>query len=172
MRLASLVAVLGLLVAREAAAGALNRTYLVPAYEECPSGNCFPPTRSSPFTFDSIVLYSSAQQFSGPGKLALQVRIKGMKDGTGAPFTGTVTLNVGRTRVTILTNSIGTFADDSPLVPSTPYEIDVKNGAGRFKYDTPDNTPKNGFVANSLGTPTLFDPDGKAIATTGTQSKP
>jgi hypothetical protein len=172
MRVVSLVAVLGLLVAREAGAGGLNRTYLVPAYEACPASNCFPPTRSSSFTFDSIILYSSPQPYTGPGKLALQVRIKGMKDGTGAPFTGTVTLNVGRSRVTILTNSVGTFADDSPLVPNTPYPIDVKNGAARFKYNTPDDTPANGLIVNSLGLPTLFDPDGKAIATTGTQAKP
>lgn len=172
MRIAFLLAVLGLLVAREATAGGLNRTYLVPAYDACPAGNCFPPTRSSPFTFDQIILYSSAQPYSGPGKLALQVRIKGLKDGTGAPFTGTVTLNVGKSRVTILTNSIGTFADDSPFVPIVPYEITVKNGAGRFKYSTPDETPANGLIVNSLGTPTLLDPDGKAIATTGTQSKP
>jgi hypothetical protein len=171
MRIAPLAALFGLLVACPAGAGGLNRTYLAPAYDACPAGNCFPPIRSSPFTFDSIILYSSAQPYTGPGKLALQVRIKGLKDGTGAPFTGRVTLSVGASRITILSNSIGTFADDSPFVATPPYNIDVKNGAARFKYNTPDNTPA-GLIANSLGTPTLYDPDGKAIATTGTQSKP
>jgi hypothetical protein len=173
MRIASLVAVLGLLVAREVAAGALNRNYLVPAYDACPgSGNCNPPTRSSPFTFDSIILYSSAKPYTGPGKLALQVRIKGLKDGSGSLFTGTVKLSVGKSRVTILTNNVGTLGETSPLVPDTTYNIPVENGAARFKYNTPDNTPERGLVVNSLGTPTLTDPDGNAIATTGTQGKP
>lgn len=173
MRVASFIAVLGLLVAREATAGGLNRTYLVPAYDACPgSGNCNPPARSSQFTFDSIILYSSAQPYTGPGKVSLQVRIKGLKDGGGAPFTGTVALSVGKSRVTILTNGVGTLGETSPLVPDTSYDIAVKNGAARFKYSTPDDTPEHGLVVNSLGVPTLYDPDGHAIATTGTQSKP
>ena len=172
MRAGSLAALLGLLLAPAVAGAGLNRTFLVPAYEACPgAGNCNPPTRSSPFTFDQVVLYSSPAPYTGPGKLALQLKIKGLRDGSGTLFNGTVQLRVGASRVTILTNSVGTLGETSPLLPSDSYTIQVSNGSARFKYKTPSDTPKTGLVVNSLGTPTLYDPDGKAIATTGTQTK-
>ena len=153
-------------------AGGLNRNYLAPVYDACPgSGNCNPPTRTSSYTFDSIILQSSAQPFTGPGKLALAVMVKGLKDGTGALVTGTVQLRVPTGRTTII-GLVGTIGETSPLLSATVYDVPVKNGVGRARFNTPDVTPEHGLVVNSFQAPVLYDPDGKALASTGTQSKP
>ena len=166
-------AVLAVLLGLPAVAAAgLNRNYLVPAYEPCPgSGNCNPPTRSSTYTFDQVVLSSSNQQYSGPGKLALGITIKGLKDAGGTPFTGTVVLKVGRSRVTILTNGVGTLGETSPLAPETVYVVQVKAGNARARFKTPDETPTSGLVVNSFDAPVLYDPEDKPLATTGTRTR-
>ena len=61
MRFALALFVMALVVPAAGHAG-LNRTFMVPAYDDCPgSQNCNPPTRSSSYSFDSFVLYSSPQ---------------------------------------------------------------------------------------------------------------
>jgi hypothetical protein len=168
---ALLVAVL--LVAASSASAALNRSVMVPVYAACPgSGNCFPPVRESPYTFDAIYLYSSPQPYTGPGKLALMVVVKGLRDGAGNLANARLTLRVAAGRITILTQGVGTLGETSPLAPDTVYAFDVKNGAARARFRTPEETPSRGLVVNTLAAPVLYDPDGKALASTGTQTKP
>lgn len=154
-------------LAASASAG-LNRAYLVPAYVACPgSGNCFPPVLASTYTFDSIILYSSPKPYSAPGKLALQITIKGLKDAAGAPVTATLQLRT-RSRVTIPT--LGTLGETSPLA-ETVYLVPVVNGGGKARFPLPDITPP-GLVANSFSSPVLYDPEGNELATTGTRARP
>ena len=163
-----------LLAAAPALADGLNRSVLVPVYARCPgSGNCTPVLASS-YTFDSMYLYSSRKTYSGPGELALMIRVKGLKDANGALVTGQITVVVPATRVTILPSGggFGTFGDSSPLAQQAPYVVEVKNGSAREKFLTPPATPKNGLVANTFGAPIVYDPEGKELASTGTQSKP
>lgn len=158
--------------ATTASAGGLNRSYLVPVYAACPgSGNCNPPARASAYTFDTIILSSSPKPYTGPGKFALGVSVKGLKDGAGNPATVTLEVRVPAGRTTII-GTAGTLGDTSPLVQETVYAVPVKNGAGHARFTTPDITPDHGLVVNSFAAPVLYDPDGKALASTGTQSKP
>lgn len=164
------VAVLGVVMAAALVAPAsagLNRTYLVPVYDACPgSGNC-PAKLSSTYTFDSIVLYSSPKPYTGPGKLALQVTIKGLEDAGGNPVTATLQLRV---KVRITLPGIGTIGETSPL-SETVYTVDVADGNGKARFPVPDVTPA-GLVANSFSAPVLYDPEGKELASAGARSKP
>jgi hypothetical protein len=162
-----------LLAAAPALAGGLNRSVLVPVYARCPgSGNC-PAVRASSYTFDSMYLYSSRAQYSGPNKLALMVQVKGLRDANGSLVTGKLTVVVPASRVTILSDPpIGTIGDQSQLAQQDPYVVEVKNGSARAKFLTPANTPAKGLVVNSFGSPIVYDPEGKELASTGTQSKP
>lgn len=160
-----------LALAASAGAGGLNRSYLVPVYDACPgTGNCPNPSRSSPFTFDEAALYSSAKPYTAPKKVALIVAVKGVKDGTGAPFTGTLVVKVPAGRTTIL-GSVGTLGEASPLIGDTVYPVVVKNGDGRGRFMTPPETPASGLVVNTFEAPVLYDPDGKPLASTGTRTK-
>jgi hypothetical protein len=176
MRRSVLVLAAVALVLPALATAKMNRSYMVPVYEACPgSGNCFPPVRASSYTFDSVVLYSSAQPYTAAGKLALMVVVKGLKDASGAPVTGTLKLRVPGSRITILTQSIGTLGETSPLVPETVYDVPVENGSTPRKgarFNTPESTPESGLIVNTFAAPILFDPDGKELASTGTQTKP
>ena len=165
------VLLLLLVAAVPASAGGLNRTVLVPVYQKCPAGNC-PPVRASSYTFDQMYLYSPRAPYSGPGKLALMIQVKGLKDASGALVTGQLTVKIPASRVTILSQGIGTIADGSPLAEQPPYVVDVKNGSARAKFVTPDSTPEHGLVVNTFGAPVVLDPEGKELASTGTQSKP
>jgi hypothetical protein len=168
------VLVLLLAAAVPARAGGLNKSILVPVYVRCPgSGNC-QPARASSYTFDAMYLYSSRQTYSGPNKLALMIQVKGLKDANGSLLTGKITVVVPSSRVTILPSGggFGTFGDNSPLSAQPPYVVDVKNGSARAKFLTPDTTPEHGLVVNSFGSPIVYDPEGKELASTGTQSKP
>jgi hypothetical protein len=171
MRLTTFLALACLLVVPKSGIAAMNRTFMVPAYDACPTSNCIPPTRSSPYTFDSIVLYSSSKPFTAPDKVALVVVVKGLKDASGNLATTTLEFSTGTSRVTIV-GSVGTLADDSPLVPQATYSIAVTKGSAHFRYATPSNTPDHGLVVNTLTAPVLYDPDGKPLATTGTETKP
>jgi hypothetical protein len=169
----ALVAVLSLLTLAASASAGTSRTLLVPVYAPCPgSGNCFPPKRASTYTFDSITLLSSTQPYTGPGKFAVGVIVKGLKDAGGALVTGRLELRIPPGRVTILTQNVGTIGETSPLSPESVYVVDVKNGAGHPRFKTPDNTPEHGLVVNTFSAPVLYDPEGKPLAATGTQSKP
>jgi len=162
--------IVGVLAALPAVAVAgMNRNYLVPVYESCEAFTC-PAHLSSAYTFDTIILSSSQQQYTAPKKLALAVSIRGLKDPAGNPVNGTLELKV---KVGRITQSGVTFMDDSPSLEAfTPrYLVDVKNGNGRARFATPDNTPA-GLVVNSLSSPVLYDPEGKPLASTGTQAKP
>lgn len=172
MRSSSALALAALLAVPAVALAGLNRNYLVPAYEPCPgSSNCNPPTLSSSYTFDQVILSSSNQPYTGPGKLALGITIKGLRDPSGNPFTGTVVLKAGRSRVTILTNSVGTLGETSPLASETVYSIPVTNGKAKARFNTPSETPTSGLIVNSIDAPVLYDPEGKPLATTGVRTK-
>lgn len=151
------------------AAAGMNRNFLVPVYEPCDTFTC-PARRVSQYTFDTIVLSSSQQQYTAPNKLALALSIKGLKDPTGNLVNATVELKVSVGRIT---QSGVTFMDDSPSLQAfTPrYLIEVKNGKGRARFKTPDTTPA-GLVVNTFSSPVLLDPEGKPLASTGTQAKP
>jgi len=173
MSVRNALVVVALLVFATAAPAAMSRAVLVPVYKACPgSGNCNPPVRASSYTFDSMYLYSSSKAYTLPGKLALMVVVKGLKDPSGNPFTGKLVLSSGTSRITILTQNIGTLGETSPLAVQPPYVVDVKNGAARARFNTPDNTPETGLIVNSITAPVLYDPDGNELASTGTQSKP
>jgi hypothetical protein len=161
-----------LVAALPAGAGGLNRAALVPVYAKCPgSGNC-PAVRASSYTFDQMYLYSSRAPYSGPNKLALMLQVKGLKDANGSPVTGKLTIQIPPTRVTILSQGIGTLGENSPLAEQPPYVVDVKNGDARQKFLTPPTTPEHGLIANSFGAPVVYDPEGKELASTGSQTKP
>ena len=161
----SLVAI-ALLVCASTASARLNRAVLVPAYAPCASSSC-QPRLASPYTFESVYLYSSPQAYSGPGKLALMVVVKGLKDASGNPVSGRLLLKLPPSRITLLGQGV-TLADSDVLQP--PYPVDVKNGSGRARFETPDST--RNLIVNSLGSPVLLDPEGNELATTGTQAKP
>ena len=166
------LALAALLALPALAPAGMNRNYLVPVYEPCPgSSNCFPPVLSSSYTFDSIVLSSSNAPYSGPGKLALGITIKGLRDASGTAVTANVVLKVGRSRVTILTNGIGTLGETSPLSPETVYTVPVTNGKAKARFNTPPETPTSGLVVNSIDSPVLYDPEDKPLASTGTRTK-
>jgi len=108
----------------------------------------------------------------GTGKLALMLQVKGLKDASGSPVTGRLTVEIPASRITILSQGIGTLGENSPLAAQPPYVVDVKNGAARAKFLTPSTTPGNGLIVNTFGAPVVYDPEGKELASTGTQSKP
>jgi hypothetical protein len=148
---------------------------MVPAYDDCPgSQNCNPPTRSSSYTFDSIVLYSSPQPYIAANKLSLKVVVKGLRDSAGRPVTGTITLSSGQSRVTIV-GLLGTIGDKSPLQAvsgEVKYPVQVTNGNGSASFTTPNSTPAHGLITNSITPPVLYDPAGQPLATTGARSRP
>jgi hypothetical protein len=165
--------VVALLALPALATAKLNRSYMVPVYAACPgSGNCFPPVLASAYTFDSIVLYSSPLPYIQAGKLSLMVIVKGLKDANGMPATGTFTLTVPSSRVTVLTQNIGTLGDTSPLAPDTVYDVKVTNGSTRARFTVPDSAKDATVVVNQFGAPILYDPDGHELASTGSRSKP
>lgn len=173
MRRAFAIVTMVLLALPVAATAKLNRNYMVQVYAPCPgSGNCLPAVLASPYTFDSVVLYSSPLQFTSAGKLALKIVVKGLKDPSGALFTGTIQLRVPANRVTILAPlNIGTLGETSPLAAETVYTVRVTRGAANERFNTPPETPEAGLRVNSLGSPILYDPDGNPLASSGTRTK-
>jgi hypothetical protein len=168
------LAVLALSLCAAPAPAALNRSIMVPIYAPCPgSGNCFPPVLASSYTFEKVYLYSSSQPYTGPGKLALMVVVKGLRDASGALATVRLTLRLPPSRITILSQpGVGTLGETSPLSPETVYTVDVQNGAARARFRTPEATPQRGLVVNTFASPVLYDPDGNPLASTGAQAKP
>jgi hypothetical protein len=172
MRRVLAVLVTVLLALPAVAAAKLSRNYLVQVYAACPgSGNC-PAVFASQYTFDSAVLYSSPVQYTAAGKLALKIVVKGLKDPSGAPFTGKIELRVGASRVTILAPlNIGTLGENSPLAADTVYVVNVTNGNANQRFNTPPETPESGLRVNTFAAPVLYDPDGHELASTGTRTK-
>ena len=166
-------AILALVLCAAPASAAMSRSIMVPVYAPCPgSGNCFPPQLASTYTFEKVYLYSSAQPYTGPGKIALMVVVKGLRDASGAAANVRLQLRLPPSRITIFGNSVGTLGETSPLSPETIYNVDVKNGDARARFRTPDTTPERGLVVNTFAAPVLYDPEGNPLASTGTQAKP
>jgi hypothetical protein len=159
-----------LLVPALAAAGGYNRTYLVPALKPCPgAGTCQPLALQSSYTFDTIVLRSPPTRYLPTGKPSLFVQIRGLRDASGTPVTGTLTLKVLSGRVYV--PSVGTIGDGSSLTAVAPVQVPVRNGNNpKFSY-TPSLQPPAGTIVNGGGVE-IYDPEGKLLAVTGTQSKP
>jgi hypothetical protein len=182
MRVRSAAAASFVLVLAATASAGLNKSIMVPVYEECVgAGNCFPPKRASSYTFDSITLLSSQKPYTAPGKFSLAVIVKGLKDASGNPVTGTLTLRIAPGRVTILSQNLGTLGE--AFSPETVYPVIVKNGEGKPRlgpcdektspcFRTPAVTPEHGLIVNTFSAPVLYDPEGKPLASTGAQSKP
>lgn len=163
---------LGLLLLLLAPAGVsaagLNRVYLVPALVECPGPATCPRAFASAYTFDSIVLRTPATRYTSGSKPSFVLDLRGVRDPSGAPVNGTLTLRVRSGRVSL--PGLGTFPDDSPLTQQAPVSIPLRNGNGKVSY-RPATPPPNGLVVNGGGVEVL-DPQGQLLAVTGTQSKP
>ncbi len=155
------------LVVPGSAAG-LNRTHLVPALKECPGpANCSPREFESRYTFDSIVLRSTSGRYLPVGKPSIVLEVKGVRDPAGTPVTGNLTLKVLSGRVS--TRDFGTFPDDFPLAQVAPVPVPLKNGSNKkFAYQQPD--APSGVIVNGGGVE-VYDPEGKRLATTGSQTK-
>jgi hypothetical protein len=167
MRVASLSLAVALLIAPAVVIAGSNRVYLVPALKQCPGPAPCPRAFASTYTFDSVLLRTPASQYSPPKKPAFIVDVRGVKDGTGKLFDGTLTLRVQSGRVSL--PGFGTLPDDSLLTAVAPVDVPVKGGRGHASY-TPVASP-NGLISNGGGVEVL-DPDGKRLAVTGSQSKP
>jgi hypothetical protein len=158
------------LVPAGAHAAAFNRIWLVPGLKECPGpGTCLPVERASTYTFDRILLRSSAARYSVPGKVTLIVELKGVRDASGALVSGpgfTVRTSGGRIGIP----SIGTFPDSFGEAASPTLPLELRNGAGKLTYRTPEETPP-GIVTNG-GQVFVLDPAGNVLATSGTQGRP
>jgi len=150
------------------AAARYSRVYLVPALKQCPTAATCAREFESSFTFDSIVLQTPATRYPPTGKPSLVLDLHGVRDAAGTPVSGTLMLKVLAGRVSI--PGIGTFPDDSSLTQQPPIPIQLKDGAGKVKYE-PSLKPPNGTIVNGGGVE-VFDPDGKLLAVTGSQYKP
>jgi hypothetical protein len=159
-----------LLAATVAGAVPYNRVYLVPALQQCVgAATCVPSQRASRYTFDTIVLRSPATKYMPVGKPSLYLEVRGVRDPSGAPVTGTLRLRVISGRVSV--PGVGTFPDDSPLTVVPPVAVPIKNGSTRrFAYSPPTQAP-NGTLVNGGGVE-VYDPEGNLLAVTGSQSKP
>lgn len=167
-----------LLCAASTAWAGMNRTYMVPAYAACPSGVC-EPTLESTFRFDEAALISSQARYTGPGKLALIIDIKGVRDASGALVStdpaneaDDFLLFIPESRTTLLSGAlVGTLAPRL-LTGDTIYRFDVTKGRARKRFATPDETPEHGLITQVLGNPVVLDNQGNPLAVTGVRSKP
>jgi hypothetical protein len=155
-----------MLVPTIAVAGA-NRVYLVRALGECPGPSVCERTFESAYTFDTIVARTPAGKYTPTGKPSVVLDVRGVKDPSGAPFNGTLTLRVLSGRVSLA--SFGTLPDDSPLTQTAPVSVPVTNGKGHKAY-SPDTGTPGGLITNGGGIEVL-DPDGKRLAVTGSQTR-
>jgi hypothetical protein len=158
-----------LLAPAAALAAGYNRVYLVPALKPCPGfATCAGRGLESTYTFDTIVLRSPPTRYSPAGKPQLFLEVKGVRDASGAPVNGNLTLKVLSGRVNV--PGIGTIGDDSALTTVAPLPVPLKNGNNpKFSYKNP-ATP-DGLLVNGGGVE-VYDPEGKLLAVTGTQTKP
>ena len=151
-------------------AAGYNRVYLVPALEPCPGfSTCPGRALESSYTFDSIVLRSPPTRYLPSGKPSLFLQIRGVRDASGTPVNGNLTLRVLSGRVNV--PSVGTLGDDSSLTTVAPVPIPLQNGNNpRFSYKSNPQAP-NGTLTNGGGVE-IYDPEGKRLAVTGSQAKP
>ena len=159
----------------------MNRTYLVPAYKPCPGGqtSCVPQGPASTFTFDQVILKSRPSPFIKANQVAVVIELKGVRDASGALVTTDTAdpaddfiLRTPAGRVTLLAGLNLQLEPGSPLSPATEVRVDLKNGKGRASLTTPEETPSNGLIQQSLGVPELLDNQGNLLAVTGARSKP
>lgn len=159
----------------------MNRNYLVPAYKPCPGPQttCVPLGPASTFTFDQAILKSRPTQFIKANQVSLVIELKGVRDASGALVTTDTSnpaddfiLRISAGRVTLLSGINLQLEPGSPLSPATEVRINLKNGKGRASLTTPDETPSNGLITQTLGTPELLDNQGNTLAVTGARSKP
>ena len=149
-------------------AGGWSRVYLAPALAECPGPATCPRAFESTYTFDEIVLRTPSSKYMSPKKPSIIVELKGVRDASGAAVDGTVTVQVLSGRVSI--PGFGTFPDGSPLAQVAPIAVSLKGGNGKLSYK-PDPQAPNGTITNGGGVE-VYDPAGKLLAVTGSQSKP
>ncbi|HEV7732902.1 MAG TPA: hypothetical protein VGR62_12095 [Candidatus Binatia bacterium] len=161
------IALLGLLLAAGPAMAGYSRVYLVPALAECPGPATCPRAYESTYTFDSIVLSTASSKYMQANKPTLLVDFKGVRDASGAPLDGVVSVKVLSGRVSI--PGFGTLPDGSPLAEQPPIAVTLTKGKGKLVYRAPSSP--NGLLTNGGGVE-IRDPDGKLLAVTGSQSKP
>jgi hypothetical protein len=162
------VAVLGVILgAASAHAGGWAKVYLAPALAECLGPATCPRAFESTYTFDEIALRTPSAKYSPPKKPSLIVEIKGVRDAAGTLVDGDVTVRVLSGRVSI--PGFGTFPDGSPLTAVPPAVVTLTKGNGKLVYRAP--ASPNGLITNGGGVE-VYDPQGKRLAVTGTQSKP
>ena len=159
----------------------MNRTYLVPAYKPCPNGqtSCPPQGTASSFTFDQVLLKSRPAPYIKPNQVSVIVEVKGVRDASGALVTtdpsdpaDDFVLRTGAGRVVLLSGINLQLEPGSPLVPITEVRLDIKNGKGSAALRTPEDTPTNGLINQSIGIPELYDNQGNPFAVTGARTKP
>jgi hypothetical protein len=162
-------AILGILLgAASAQAGGWSRVYLAPALSECEGPATCPRAFESTYTFDEIVLRTPASKYMSPKKPSIIVELKGVRDASGTAVDGTVTVKVLSGRVSI--PGFGTLPDGSPLAQVAPVPVTLTKGNGKVSYK-PDPQAPNGTITNGGGVE-VYDPTGKRLAVTGSQSKP
>lgn len=161
--------VLGVLVgAASVHAGGWSRVYLAPALAKCAGPATCPRTFESTYTFDEIVLRTPSSKYMSPKKPSIIVELKGVRDASGTPLDGTVTVKVLSGRVSI--PGFGTMPDDSSLAQVPPIAVSLSKGNGKLAYKPSPQAP-NGTITNGGGVE-VYDPTGKLFAVTGSQSKP
>jgi hypothetical protein len=167
--LRALALLAALAVPRAAVAGGYNNVYLVPALKQCVGTiPCQPREFESSYTFDSIVLQSPASRYMPSGKPSLILKVHGVRDASGTLVNGHLVLKILSGRVSI--PAYGTFPDDFGLVQVAPLTVPLKNGSNaRFPYMA-QGVP-SGTIVNGGGVE-VYDPSGKLLAVTGSQSRP
>ena len=164
-------AIAALLTVTIAQAVPYSRVYLVPAIKKCETvaSACVPRELESRYTFDTIVLRSAATRYLPVGKPSLYLEIRGVRDPGGTLVNGALRLQVLSGRVSLPT--LGTFPDNFSLTQVAPVAVPLKNGANRrFAYSS-DPGPPAGTIVNGGGIE-VYDPEGKLLAVTGSQSRP
>ena len=166
----TIVATFVLLSAVPLWAGRLNTNYLVPAYVPCPGPDtCGAPQLESTFTFDTAILRGPVGKYANPAKPSVIVELRGVKDASGALVTSdafTIVVAAGQVNV----SAVGlTIPPGHPLSQVAPIPLPLKGGKGKVVYK-PAQTAPPGTVAEGGGV-TVYDSQGKRLATVGTQYK-
>ncbi len=147
-------------------AGGLNRNYLVPSFRSCAGPAACPPQHDSSFTFESAVLKTPVSRFLRSGKTAFILDLKGVRDAAGNLVSGvqlTVVLATGQ----ITVPGIGTFPPGA--IPDTRVTFVVERGRAKVPYKAPE-VPRGTVVEG--GAVTILDPEGRRLATIGSQAAP
>jgi hypothetical protein len=159
------------LSALPALAGGFNVNYLVPAFVPCPGPDtCGAPERESRFTFDTAIVRAPRGKYTNPSKPSLFIELRGVKDEGGAPVTSNgFTAHVSAGQVNILSLGL-TIPPGHPLSQVAPFTIPLRNGNSRRVPYKPSAQPPSGTTAEG-GAITVYDSDGKRLATIGAQYK-